>query len=62
MERQRSSGKHGELSQRRLAKDYERKVQTGETLVEAAMIQLLLARLGQHPTLSQTGSSSETPL
>jgi putative transposase len=47
---------------RRLAKDYERKVQTSETLIEVAMIRLLLARLGQHPTLSQTGSSSVTPL
>ena len=27
-------------------KDYERKVQTSETLIEVAMIRLLLARLG----------------
>jgi hypothetical protein len=32
---------------RRLAKDYERRVQTSETLIEVAMIRLLLARLGQ---------------
>jgi len=32
---------------RRLSKDYERKVQTSETLIEVAMIRLLLARLGQ---------------
>src|SRR5215472_12785064 len=32
---------------RRLAKDYERKVQTSETLIEVAMIRLLVARLGQ---------------
>jgi putative transposase len=32
---------------RRLAKDYERKVQTSETLIEVAMMRLLLARLGR---------------
>jgi putative transposase len=32
---------------RRLSKDYERKVQTSETLIEVAMIRLLLARLGR---------------
>jgi putative transposase len=32
---------------RRLAKDYERKVQTSETLIEIAVIRLLLARLGR---------------
>jgi len=31
---------------RRLSKDYERKVQTSETLIQVAMIRLLLARLG----------------
>ncbi len=31
---------------RRLSKDYEREVQTSETLIQAAMIRLLLARLG----------------
>jgi putative transposase len=30
---------------RQLAKDYERKVQTSKTLIEVAMIRLLLARL-----------------
>jgi transposase len=33
---------------RRMSKDYERKVQTSETLIELAMIRLLLVRLGQH--------------
>ena len=32
---------------RRLAKDYERKVQTSETLIEVAMIRLLLTRLAK---------------
>lgn len=32
------------IRNRRLAKDYERKVQTSETLIEVAMIRLLLAR------------------
>ncbi len=32
---------------RRLSKDYERKVQTSETLIEMAMIRLLLARFGR---------------
>lgn len=32
---------------RRLAKDYERKVQTSETQIEVAMIRLLVARLGR---------------
>lgn len=31
---------------RRMSKDYERKVQTSETLIEVAMIRLLLARQG----------------
>ena len=30
---------------RRLTKDYERKVQTSETLIEVAMIRLILRRL-----------------
>ncbi len=34
---------------RRMSKDYERKVQTSETLIEVAMIRLLIARLGQKP-------------
>jgi len=37
---------------RRLAKDYERKVQTSETLIEVAMIHLLVARLGRRSVLS----------
>jgi putative transposase len=32
---------------RRFSKDYERKVQTSETLIQVAMIRLLLARLGR---------------
>ena len=32
---------------RRMSKDYERKVQTSETLIQAAMIRLLLTRLGR---------------
>ena len=32
---------------RRLSKDYERKVQTSETLIQLAMIRLLVARLGR---------------
>ena len=31
-----------------LVVDYERKVQTSETLIELAMIRLLVARRGQH--------------
>jgi transposase len=34
---------------RRMSKDYERKVQTSETLIEVAMIRLLLVRLGRRP-------------
>ena len=33
---------------RRMSKDYERKVQTSETLIQVAMIRLLLARLGRN--------------
>ncbi len=32
---------------RRLVKDYERRVQTSETLIEVAIIRLLLRRLGR---------------
>ena len=32
---------------RRMSKDYERKVQTSETLIQVAMIRLLLARVGR---------------
>jgi putative transposase len=32
---------------RRLSKDYERKAQTSETLIQVAMIRLLVARLGR---------------
>jgi putative transposase len=35
------------LRNRRLVMDYERKVQTSETLIEVAMIRLLVARLAQ---------------
>jgi putative transposase len=35
---------------RRLAKDYERKVQTSETLIEVAATRLLLQRLAEHVT------------
>jgi putative transposase len=35
------------LRHRRLARDYERRVQTSETLIEVAMMRLLIARLGQ---------------
>jgi len=32
---------------RRMSKDYERKVQTSETFIEVAMIRLLVVRLGR---------------
>ena len=32
---------------RRMSKDYERKVQTSETLIQVAMIRLLIARMGR---------------
>lgn len=38
----------GFLANRRMSKDYERKVQTSETLIQVAMIRLLLARLARH--------------
>lgn len=37
----------GFLANCRLSKDYERKVQTSETLIQVAMMRLLLARLGR---------------
>jgi putative transposase len=38
----------GWLSQnRRMSKDFERKVQTSETLIEVAIIRLLIARQGR---------------
>ena len=33
---------------RRMSKDYERKVQTSETLIQVAMIRLLVTRLARH--------------
>ena len=35
--------------QRRLSKDYERKLQTSETLLKLAMIRLMLRRLARSP-------------
>jgi len=35
--------------QRRLSKDYERKVQTSETLLKVAMIRLMVRRLARSP-------------
>ena len=43
---------------RRLSKDYERKVQTSETLIEMAMIRLLLTRLGRREAAAIAVSSS----
>lgn len=44
---------------RRLVKDYERKVQTTETLIEVAMIRLILQRLARQACLSyKTGSEA----
>lgn len=34
---------------RRLSKDYERKVQTSEALIQVAMVRLMLKRLGRNP-------------
>jgi putative transposase len=39
---------------RRLAKDYERKVQTSETLIEVAMIRLILRRLARVRRLARS--------
>ena len=45
---------------RRLSKDYERKVQTSETLLQVAMIRLLLARLGRrHDVCSPMSETSD---
>jgi putative transposase len=35
------------MRNRRLSKDYERQVQTSETFIKAAMIRLILRRLGR---------------
>jgi len=43
---------------RRLAKDYERKVQTSETLIEVAVIRLLVAQLGGGEQVLRTSSRS----
>jgi hypothetical protein len=40
---------------RRMCKDYERKVQTSETLIAMAMIRLLLARQGRRAAVSVLG-------
>ena len=42
---------------RRMSKDYERKVQTSETLLQVAMVRLLVARLGRD---ASTGCLSPT--
>ena len=39
-----------------MSKDYERKVQTSETLIELAMIRLLLARLAQQAKHAVSGT------
>lgn len=48
---------------RRLSKDYERKVQTSETLIQIAMIRLLIARIGRaidlHPNTQSQARISE---
>ena len=46
------------LRSRRLVVDYERKVQTSETLIEVAMIRLLVMRLGRRVS-SRTRSSAD---
>jgi hypothetical protein len=47
---------------RRMSKDYERKVQTSETLIQVAMIRLLLARLARHlRTSSQPSALGHKP-
>lgn len=38
------------IRNRRLAKDYERKVQTSETLIEQAIIHVLIRRIAVHVT------------
>jgi hypothetical protein len=45
-----------------MSKDYERKVQTSETLIQVAMIRLLLARLARHlRTSSQPSALGHKP-
>jgi transposase len=46
---------------RRLSKDYERKVQTSETLIQVAMIRLLDARLGRSTSPLPTDALSVLP-
>jgi hypothetical protein len=48
---------------RRLSKDYERKVQTSETFIEVAMIRLLVARLGRRTSsrVTQFVRNLQTP-
>lgn len=47
---------------RRMSKDYERKVQTSETLIAAAMIRRVLARLGrQAEQHAKPSGSNYTP-
>ena len=47
---------------RRMSKDYERKVQTSETLIQVAMIRLLLTRLARHlRTSSQPSALGHKP-
>ena len=48
---------------RRMSKDYERKVQTSETLIQVAMIRLLLARLGckNEPVLNHPAPLGHKP-
>jgi transposase len=41
---------------RRMSKDYERKVQTSETLIQVAMIRLLVTRLGRVPDTHELGN------
>ena len=48
---------------RRMSKDYERKVQTSETFIEVAMIRLLVARLGRRTSsrVTQFVRNLQTP-
>ena len=41
-----------------MSKDYARKVQTSETLIEVALIRLLVARLGRQTSSRVFGSGS----
>ena len=45
---------------RRMAKDYERKVQTSETLIEVAAIRLVLRRQAVHDTTTQRHNDTTT--